>query len=164
MTYPIKLPGRLSEHAMETDQQMDLIRASDLYLGEVEVARIGDNTPAMPELREAWAAAGLEPCNPPKPGYCRLSYTYGAGSVFPHDDLGYGLVSVTLVATAPIHESIDSEWETTGLCVLHTNRTRIRLELGETVIFNADCEHSWMANGRWVLINQCVRRVRRGET
>jgi hypothetical protein len=85
---------------------------------------------------------------------CHL--VYGHGSVFPHEDYGFGLCAVTLIYISPESLSLADKD-----CALFTGGTHSDMGLGDTVIFDTDKEHAWMCNGDWVLASIPVKRVRK---
>jgi hypothetical protein len=84
-------------------------------------------------------------------------YVYGAGSVAPHEDSGFGFAVGVLVATRPLSKSLESDSEE---CFLFTKGKILSITVGEVFLFDSDAEHAWMANCRWLIATQSVKLKR----
>ena len=151
--YPLYL-GRVPEVVVGRHLQESFIEGSSATscppLGDVGSREIVRSDPVLAELRRRCAIRGLTFAEKAPRPYPLADYTFGAGSVFPHDDDGFGLTAGVLVATAPLAEHL-YEWDEKEKCVLFAARSRLELKIGDAFVFNANKEHAWMANCRWVL-------------
>jgi hypothetical protein len=75
-------------------------------------------------------------------------FMYGRGSVFPHEDYGFGITALTLL------HATESE------CVLIASGKTLLLREGDIALFESSEEHAWISNGEWVLAAMPAKRTR----
>ena len=163
-TYPVALSA-IDESAVNTKDQRSLLggkAAKDCpWLGEVNVAPVHRNDSVLVELERACKLQGFV-FNKEHPGpYSECDYTFGAGSVGFHNDGGMGLTAAVLVAVAPIAPAIEESLFGRETCELVSGGKFLRLKVGDAFVFNGDVEHAWIANCRWVIVVQSVRKLRK---
>ena len=163
--YPFSL-GKICNPAVDRKDQRSLLGKQSAkscpYLGEVYSAPIfGDDT-VLVELERVCTRYGL--CfNEQHPGpYVNHDYVFGAGSVGFHADDGMRLTAAVLVAVAPISAGIREVLYQGEPCCLIAGGKCLALEVGDAFVFNGDVEHAWMANCRWVIATQSVRKRKKG--
>jgi hypothetical protein len=157
--YPEKI-GWLFK-ALDTPKQRKLLRRS-LAIGEIETAEA--DTDLLPELEFLCSKAGYRFNTKNRIHYALNDCVFGAGSIGPHNDMGMGLTAIALLAVADLSKNFTADkfrgdWSN-GDCVLFTGGTYLHIKVGEVVVFDANQEHAWMSNSRWLLLSQSVRRVR----
>ena len=161
--YPIRLGG-LSDKVMGNTMAGKLIdgaaAAACPALGGVNSSEIGANDPVLVELGELCARQGFRFAAKAPAPYSLKDYVFGAGSVFPHDDGGMGLTAAVFVAAAKLSTG-HLEWDTEEECHLLSGGRCMELSVGDAFIFNADVEHAWISNCRWVLACHHVQRIRK---
>ena len=146
---------------LDTSKQRKLLRRK-LYIGEIELAETNKNV--LPELELVCGNAGYRFRTEPRTGYALNDCVFGAGSVGPHNDMGMGLTAIALLAVVDLSRNFAAEpfrddWND-GDCVLFAGGTYLHIQIGDVIVFNADQEHAWMSNSRWLLLSQSVCRVR----
>jgi hypothetical protein len=75
-------------------------------------------------------------------------FMYGRGSVFPHEDYGFGITALTLLHA------------TEGECMLVASGKTLLLREGDIALFESSEEHAWISNGEWVLAAIPAKRIR----
>ncbi len=89
--------------------------------------------------------------------YYPYPYVYGAGSVAPHEDSGFGFSVGALVATRPLSKSLESDGKE---CFLFTKGKILPITVGEVFLFDSNADHAWMANCKWLIATQSVKLKR----
>lgn len=160
--YPLLIGSIPKRHVGRTDHKFIIEgrAASDCpFLGSVDVDSMSEGDPLLPRIAAICSQHGFA-LNERHPGpYSVRDYTFGAGSVGPHTDSGMGLTIGALVAVAPLSPGLQ-EWMPKSSCHIMTKGASAEVELGDVFVFNADREHSWIANCRWVLAIHSVRKMR----
>ncbi len=75
-------------------------------------------------------------------------FMYGRGSVFPHQDYGFGITALTLL------NATESE------CILVASGKTLLLREGDIALFESSEEHAWISNGEWLLAGIPAKRIR----
>lgn len=84
------------------------------------------------------------------PAQCVL----GIGESIPlHDDPGNGVVAVTLLGKEHWHPDAQ----------LITRHGGIQMDIGDTVIFDANKGHAWVCNTRTIAVSVCVKKAKVGK-
>jgi hypothetical protein len=133
-----------------------LRQASRYWLGSVHTAYPNSSDPTLGDLRKACSLHGFA-FKDNSDLYYFSDYVYGAGSVSPHKDSGFGFAVGVLVATRPLSKSLESDGEE---CFLFTKGKILSITVGEVFLFDSDAEHAWMANCRWLIATQSVKLKR----
>lgn len=126
-------------------------------LGSVDTENMKPDDPVRNALREVCADHGFvfSECRGP---YSDFHYVFGAGSVLSHDDRRMGLRAAVLVFSMPIiSRDVFTMYEH---CEMINNGQVLDIVVGQPFVFNANTMHTWVANCRWVLAQQHVRRKR----
>jgi hypothetical protein len=115
-----------------------------------------DNDPIFRSLCDLCIQKKFKPVSSSRSNYVPVSYSYGIGSIAPHSDDGMGLTAGLLVATEPIHDENGkhSSFSCSRDCYLfheHAESLMLKIQIGDVFIFDANYNHAWMANCRWLL-------------
>ena len=161
--YPLYIGSISSHHLNRPDQKIPIggEAASDCpLLGSVDVEHMCEGDPILAQMAAVCSQNGFA-LNDMHPGpYAVRDYTYGAGSVGPHTDKHMGPTLGVLVATKSLCRGLVEQMPS-GFCYLTTKSGNLEVRLGDVFIFNADNEHSWISNFRWVLGIHSVRKLRK---
>lgn len=88
--------------------------------------------------------------------YALADYTYGVGSVDPHRDDGLGLLLAALIDTRSLRsKALDDDVP----CIMQ-GANFMFVKKGDVFLFDANKEHTWIANCYWMLACQRVVRSR----
>jgi hypothetical protein len=125
------------------------------FFSKVDIEGITPNDSILVALRQTAVASGLIINTSWKDRYYGLhDYVFSAGSIFAHEDPGMGLTVGVLVAVADLSRSFHDGMN--GECALFAEGQHICIRVGDVFLFDADKEHAWMANCRWVIATQSV--------
>jgi hypothetical protein len=123
--------------------------------GEIDVAELKVDDPVLVSLRQVSVSNGLTINTSWENRYYGLyDYSFAAGSIFAHDDPGMGLTVGVLVAVADLSRFFQDDMD--GHCLLFAEGQHIDIGVGNVFLFDADKEHAWMANCRWLIAMQSV--------
>lgn len=159
--YPLHI-GSVPLDCCDRPHQRSIIRGK-AYLGEIDTHPMDGDDPVREELEQLCAFHGYQ-FNQSHPGpYSPFDYTFGAGSARPHIDGGMGLTAGVLVAIGDLSRSLPDEsfYPDQQQCILAAGGDFLPIGVGDAFIFNADKEHAWIANCRWVIAIQSVSRLRK---
>jgi hypothetical protein len=132
--------------------------------GEVDVVH-KTALPEWEEVRELMLSElrrdGWEFSNRRTP-YSNEDITVAGGSVFPHNDSGFGTIAVMPLAFGGGHNKIFSRYagETEEFSLV-TKHGWVIGQAGEILIFNADIWHSWICNRCCAMYTMTVKRLRK---
>lgn len=90
-------------------------------------------------------------------GFSNPFYVSGAGSIIPHKDTGLGLTINILVSTKHLSRTYQSEDD----CMLFAQGKYTKIKVGHVFLLNTNVEHAWMANCRWLILGQAIKKRRR---
>jgi hypothetical protein len=153
MTTSPQVIGKI-DHITRTEQHSRMLKS--VLIGELESEVIYGYDPVLTGLRKVCAASHYAPSTT-SPLYPDFGYVFSCGSAFPHDDEGMGLQAGVIVAVEPLSKRFDGIFSSCSPCVLLSQGQTIQLDVGDVFIFDADYEHAWMANCRWVVALQSIR-------
>lgn len=123
--------------------------------GELDIAELTVDDPVLVSLRQTCVLNGLTINTSWEDRLYKLhDYCFGAGSIFTHDDPGMGLTAGALVAVADLSRSFQDDMDCH--CLLFAEGQHIEIRVGNVFLFDADKEHAWMANCRWLVALQSV--------
>jgi hypothetical protein len=131
--------------------QMILKKYADF--GNIDGTDISSDDPILIDLRKRAMACGYELVDDLSL-YGETSYTFSAGSAMPHDDPGMGLTAAVLVATRDLSPAFQ---DTVSYCTFFAEGQHQEIQIGDVFVFDADKEHAWMANCRWLLAMQAIK-------
>jgi len=137
-----------------------LLRQDSRYwLGSVYIAYPDNDDPTLSDLRKACSLHGFAFKDKSNLYYFN-DYVYGAGSVSPHKDSGFGFTVGILVATRQLSKSFEYNEMDNNECFLFTKGKILSLTAGDVFIFDSNVEHAWMANCKWLIATQSVKLKR----
>jgi hypothetical protein len=161
--YPTKI-GTITTAGTNTAEQSKFLHQS-IPLGEVDVCQPFDDPRLIAQLERLCKQNGFA-FNKQHPGpYGARDSVFGAGSVGFHDDTGLGYTVSVLLACAPLSRGLkDSGFlgdRGSADCIFISGTSVLYVSIGDVFIFNGNIEHAWMSNGKWLLLSQSVRKLRR---
>jgi hypothetical protein len=120
----------------------------------VDIAEITSDDSVLVSLRQTAAAKGLIINTSWEDRHYGLhNYCFAAGSIFAHEDPGMGLTVGVLVAVADLSRFFRDSMDQ---CALFAEGQHIDIRVGNVFLFDANKEHAWMANCRWLIATQSV--------
>jgi hypothetical protein len=149
MTTTLRKIGKIP--IIETVQHRDMLKRAGF--GEINTDHISSEEPVLIDLRKRVMACGYELVSH-RPRYGEKDYTFSAGSAMPHDDPGMGLTAAVLVATRDLSRAFE---DTVSYCTFFAEGQYQTIQIGDVFVFDADKDHAWMANCRWLLAMQAIK-------